>query len=253
MTTKNIKSEEDKAVQLNKEGKLAPPLSVSVAQHIRQVMKQKGLRQRDLAQILGKSQALVSKWVSGSVNFTLETVHLFEQALGEPILSVNGGTTNGKARLEPHPSSTDRPGEVIFLKSQFDKRLSLTFAPGVKAGFPSPAEQYEVEALDFNRDMINHPDTTFYARVVGDSMINAGINDGDIIVVDRSLEPQNHDVVVAFYNQQYTLKYYDNTHIADGYISLVPANDKYPVFKVTNKDDLLIWGVVKYTIKSWRR
>jgi DNA polymerase V len=227
-------------------------LTSAVVLRIRQLMKQKGLRQVDLARILGKSQPLVSRWLSGKENFTIDTLHQIEHALGATILSVHSHPRGAKGSTR-RPAATDQPaGEVVFLRSEFSAPLQLAFAPGVKAGFPSPAEQYEVDALDFNRDMINHPDTTFYARVVGDSMIGAGINEGDIVVVDRSLEPQNHDVVVAFYNQQYTLKYYDDTHLAEGYIRLVPANDKYPAFKVTKTDDLLIWGVVKYTIKKWR-
>lgn len=142
--------------------------------------------------------------------------------------------------------------EIEFIPSEFTKRLRLTFAPAIKAGFPSPAEAYEVEALDFNKDMIEHPDTTFYGRVRGDSMIDAGITDGDIIVIDRSVEPQNGDIVVAFFNREYTIKYYDCTHKAEGYVELVPANRKYPVFKVTESDDFMIWGVVVFSIKNTR-
>lgn len=146
-----------------------------------------------------------------------------------------------------------RQSEVEFIHSEFTNKLKLGFAPAIKAGFPSPAEAYEVEALDFNKDMIQHPDTTFYGRVRGDSMIDAGINDGDILVIDRSIEPQRGDIVVAFYNREYTLKYYDDTHKADGYIELVPANKKYPKFKVTQDDEFTIWGVVQYTIRNWHR
>lgn len=146
-----------------------------------------------------------------------------------------------------------KSSEVEFIPSEFSGRLKLTFAPAIKAGFPSPAEAYEVEALDFNKDMIAHPDTTFYGRVRGDSMIDAGINDGDIIVIDRSVEPHKGDIVVAFYNREYTLKYYDDTHKDEGYIELVPANKKYPVFKVTEGDDFMVWGVVQYSIKNWHK
>lgn len=143
--------------------------------------------------------------------------------------------------------------EIEFIPSSFTKKLRLTFAPAIKAGFPSPAEAYEVEALDFNDDMIKHPDTTFYGRVRGDSMIDAGINDGDIIVIDRSVEPQKGDIIVAFYNREYTIKYYDDTHKDEGYIELIPANKKYPKFVVTESDDFMVWGVVQYSIKNWQR
>ena len=141
--------------------------------------------------------------------------------------------------------------EIDFLQSDFTTRLSLSYAPGIKAGFPSPAEAYEVEVLDFNKDMIRHPDTTFYGRVRGDSMIDAGICDGDILVIDRSLEPRNGDVVVAYYDNKFTVKFFDNSHIDEGYIDLVPANPAFDAIRITADDELTIWGVVQYTIKDW--
>ena len=111
-----------------------------------------------------------------------------------------------------------------------------------------------MEPLDFNHDLISHPDTTFYARANGDSMNGAGIDSGDLLVIDRSLIPHTGDIVVAFYNQEFTMKYYDDSHLADeGYIELRPANPKYPVFKITSEQtDFRVWGVVIYTIKQRR-
>ena len=77
-----------------------------------------------------------------------------------------------------------------IIKGEFKEKLELVFAPSIKAGFPSPAEDYIVESLDFNRDLIKHPEATFYAHVDGNSMIGIGIEEGDIAVVDKSLEPQ---------------------------------------------------------------
>lgn len=144
----------------------------------------------------------------------------------------------------------DKMSNVKLLPSEFTSRLRLCFAPAVKAGFPSPAEAYEVDALDFNKDMIPHPDTTFYAHVRGDSMKGAGIDDGDIVVIDRSVEAKNGDIILAFYNREYTMKYFDDTHKDEGYIELVPANKNYPTFKVTKDDDFMVWGVVQYAIKK---
>ena len=141
--------------------------------------------------------------------------------------------------------------EVDFINSDFTTQLALSYAPGIKAGFPSPAEAYEVDVLDFNKDMIRHPDTTFYGRVRGDSMIDAGICDGDILVIDRSLSPGNGDVVVAYYDNKFTVKFFDNTHVEDGYIDLVPANKDYSPIRITADDRMTIWGVVQYTIKNW--
>ena len=75
--------------------------------------------------------------------------------------------------------------KIQLLKGNFSSKLSLAFAPTIKAGFPSPAEDYLHDSLDFNRDLIKHPEATLYGRVSGDSMIDAGINDGDIAVIDR--------------------------------------------------------------------
>lgn len=141
--------------------------------------------------------------------------------------------------------------EVEFIQSEFATQLALSYAPGIKAGFPSPAEAYEVEVLDFNKDMIRHPDTTFYGRVRGDSMMDAGICDGDILVIDRSLTPHNGDVVVAYYDNRFTVKFFDNTHYDEGYINLVPANNQFPVIKITADDEFTVWGVVQFTIKNW--
>ena len=73
-------------------------------------------------------------------------------------------------------------------KGEFDKKLELQIAPSIMAGFPSPAEEYFSETLDFNRDMIHHPESTFYGRVKGDSMIDVGIEEGDIAVIDNIIE-----------------------------------------------------------------
>lgn len=112
---------------------------------------------------------------------------------------------------------------IHILPSEFNKELELQLAYALKAGFPSPAEDYQHDTLDFNRDLIKHPEATFYGRVDGDSMTDAGINDGDIAIIDRSVEADDGDVIVAFVNKEFTIKYLDLTHKADGYIELRPA------------------------------
>ena len=91
---------------------------------------------------------------------------------------------------------------IRVIQGDFEKKLKLQFAPGIKAGFPSPAEDYSHETLDFNRDLIRNPEATFYGKVEGDSMIEAGINDGDIAVIDRSVEAQDGDIVVGYINDE---------------------------------------------------
>ena len=141
---------------------------------------------------------------------------------------------------------------IKIIKGEFEEKLDLLFAPGVKAGFPSPAGDYLHESLDFNRDLIKHPEATFYGRVDGDSMTEAGICDGDIAVIDRSLEPQNGNVVVAYIDNEFTIKYLDLTHKKDGYIELRPANKKYKPIRIDESDNFEVWGVAVWTIKPWR-
>ena len=143
--------------------------------------------------------------------------------------------------------------DIHILQSEFAAKQELPIACAIKAGFPSPAEDYQHETLDFNRDLIKHPEATFYGRVDGDSMVEAGINDGDIAIIDRSVEAADGDVIVAFVNNEFTIKYLDLTHKADGYIKLRPANKKYSPIKINDSDDFEVWGVVVWTIHSWKR
>ena len=142
---------------------------------------------------------------------------------------------------------------IQIIQGGFEKELKLQFAPSIKAGFPSPAQDYLHESLDFNRDLIRNPEATFYGRVEGDSMIEAGICDGDIAVIDRSIEPCDGDIVVGYVNNEFTIKYLDLKHRKDGYIELRPANKEFKPIRINADDDFEVWGVVVWTIKNWRR
>ena len=139
---------------------------------------------------------------------------------------------------------------IELLQGDFASRLKLQLAPEIRAGFPSPAEEYLHESLDFNRDLVKHPEATFYGRVKGDSMIGAGINDGDIAVIDRSREPHDGSIIVAYINNEFTIKYLDLTHKAEGYIELRPANEAYSPIRINPDDDFEVWGVVVFTIRN---
>lgn len=147
----------------------------------------------------------------------------------------------------------DKAGKIELLKGDFARRLALALAPTIKAGFPSPADDYLHDSLDFNRDLIKNPEATFYGRVSGDSMIEAGICDSDIAVIDRSLQPVDGDVIVAFVNGEFTIKYLDLKHKEKGYIELRPANANYLPIRIDADDNFRVWGVVVWTIKQWRR
>lgn len=122
----------------------------------------------------------------------------------------------------------------------------------IKAGFPSPAQDYLYGTIDLNRELIRHKETTFLARVSGSSMHDAGICDGDIIVIDKSLEAKNGDFVVAFVDGEFTLKEFRYDEV-EKCAWLIPHNQDYEPIKVTEENEFLVWGVLTYTIKQLRR
>ena len=133
-----------------------------------------------------------------------------------------------------------------------DTRTSLAIPlaeEGIKAELPSREEGYITDSIDLSRELVRHKETTFFARVNGDSMVHAGIFDGDLVVIDKSLTAQSGDLVVAFLDGEFTLKEYRHDE-ANHCGWLVPANDHYPKIQVTEENEFMIWGVVTYTIKS---
>ena len=99
-----------------------------------------------------------------------------------------------------------------LIRGEFKEKLDLMFAPSIKAGFPNAAGDYLKESLDFNRDIIKHPEATFYGKVEGDSMIDLAIEEGDIAVIDRSVEPEHGDIIVAYIDGEFNIKLLDLTH-----------------------------------------
>ena len=119
------------------------------------------------------------------------------------------------------------------------------FLSGVSAGFPSPADDYLDRKLDLNEHLIKNPAATFFVRVAGDSMTGAGINDDDILVVDRSLEPMNNSIVIAVVNGELAVK---RLLKKNGHCHLVAENPHYPPLEINADTPLEIWGVVTYAI-----
>lgn len=117
----------------------------------------------------------------------------------------------------------------------------------VAAGFPSPAEDYASLSLDLNKELIKNPASTFYARVSGLSMIDEGINDGDLLVIDKSIEPFDGSLAVCYIDGEFTLKRFEK-HKDHGL--LVPANKEFKPIKVTADNSFCIWGIVTYIIKK---
>jgi len=121
------------------------------------------------------------------------------------------------------------------------------FKSGVSAGFPSPAADYEEGKLDLNRHLIRNPAATFFVRANGDSMIGAGIHTGDLLVVDRSLEPADKSVVIAVVNGELTVK---RIRIKNNKITLQPENENYAACQITDSVEFEVWGVVTNVIHA---
>lgn len=143
--------------------------------------------------------------------------------------------------------------KLIMYSADLSEELSLMFADGgIRAGFPSPAQDYMGDSIDLNRELVRHPATTFYARAVGDSMKGCGIDDGDLLVIDKSIEPQEGDIVVAFVDGEFTLKKV-RLEPDGSCLWLMPANDEYPPIRVTEDNHFIVWGVLTYNIKRQLR
>ena len=118
----------------------------------------------------------------------------------------------------------------------------------VSAGFPSPADDYTEENIDLNEHLISNPFSTFFLRVKGDSMINAGIKDKDLIIVDKSLIAKPGNIIIAMIDGEFTIK---RLSIKNDELYLKAENHNYPDFRFKNHIDVQIWGVVIYSIHSY--
>lgn len=139
----------------------------------------------------------------------------------------------------------DRP-DVMQLQDMTAHRLSL-FSSAVRAGFPSPAADYDAEPIDLNAYITQNPTATFLARVEGDSMIGAHIEPGDLVVIDRSLSPVSGRIVLAFVAGEFTIK---RLMLKPDGAFLEPENPKYESIKITQPDMGRIWGVVVGVVKK---
>ena len=118
----------------------------------------------------------------------------------------------------------------------------------VSAGFPSPADDHTEENIDLNEHLISNPFSTFFLRVKGDSMINAGIKDKDLIIVDKSLTAKPGNIIIAMIDGEFTMK---RLSIKNGELYLKAENHNYPDFRFKNHINVQIWGVVIYSIHSY--
>ncbi len=136
-----------------------------------------------------------------------------------------------------------------FYIPDYSTELELPFVDtGISAGFPSPADDFIELTIDLNKFLVKHKDTTFFARVKGHSMKNAGIYDGDLLVIDKSLAPQDGKIAICQIDGEFTVK---RIKIEKEIVWLIAENEEYKPIKVTPENELMIWGIVIHSIKSF--
>ena len=117
---------------------------------------------------------------------------------------------------------------------------------GISAGFPSPADDFKEIRISLDRELVKNKEATFYARVSGDSMIGAGLEDGDLLVIDRSLNPENGKIAVCLLDGDFTVK---RIQKEKNKLFLVPENKKYEKIEIQEENELIIWGIITYVVK----
>ena len=118
---------------------------------------------------------------------------------------------------------------------------------GISAGFPSPADDFKETRISLDRELVKNKEATFYARVSGDSMVGAGLDDGDLLVIDRSKNPENGKIAICLVDGEFTVKRIKKEKKK---LYLIPENKKYEPIELKEENELIIWGVVEYVIKK---
>ena len=138
--------------------------------------------------------------------------------------------------------------KITFFYPDFENTNELPFvSSGIKAGFPSPAADFDESKISLDNVLVKNREATFYAKASGTSMIGAGIDDGDILVIDRSIEPQNNKIAVCFIDGEFTVK---RIKVEKDGVYLMPGNAAFQPIKVTQENQFMVWGMVTYVIKS---
>lgn len=141
-----------------------------------------------------------------------------------------------------------KSAKITFFLPDTKSGLELPFiSSGIKAGFPSPAADFDETRVSIDQIVVKHKEATFYAKASGNSMIGAGIDDGDILVIDRSLEARDGKIAVCFVDGEFTVK---RIKVEQDCVYLLPENTKFEPIKVTEENELIIWGIVTHVVKS---
>lgn len=138
--------------------------------------------------------------------------------------------------------------KLTFFRPDFKSDVRIPMIPdGVSAGFPSPAQDFMENNIDLNKELSENPLATFYIKVSGNSMIDAGIEDKDVLVVDRSLEPSDKKIAICFIDGEFTVK---RLKLEKYSLFLMPENQNYEPIKISEENNFIIWGIVTYVIKK---
>lgn len=144
--------------------------------------------------------------------------------------------------------SIEKKPKLTFFKPDLNSDVKYPFINhGVSAGFPSPAMDFMESSIDLNKVLVENPIATFYVKVEGNSMIDAGIHDKDLLVVDRSLEPRNNKIAICLLDGEFTVK---RIRLENNQLFLMPENPNYQPIQVTEENQLIIWGIVTYVISK---
>ncbi|MES2862675.1 MAG: translesion error-prone DNA polymerase V autoproteolytic subunit [Bacteroidota bacterium] len=138
--------------------------------------------------------------------------------------------------------------KLSFFIPNTDGNLEMPYiSSGIKAGFPSPAADFDGTSISIDQIVVKNKTATFYAKANGNSMIGAGIDDGDILVIDKSIEPQDGKIAVCFIDGEFTVK---RIKVQENSLLLLPENPLFEPIEVTQENDFIIWGIVTYVVKK---
>ncbi len=138
--------------------------------------------------------------------------------------------------------------KISFFIPNGDSKLEMPYiSSGIKAGFPSPAADFDETRLSIDQIVVKNATATFYAKASGNSMNGAGIDDGDILVIDKSLEPQDGKIAVCFIDGEFTVK---RIKVQENSLLLLPENPTFEPIEVTQENNFIIWGIVTYVVKK---
>lgn len=136
---------------------------------------------------------------------------------------------------------------TFYTPKSSDTTGAIYIDTGISAGFPSPADDFKEQRISLDKELIKNKEATFFARVSGESMIGAGLENNDLLVIDRSLNPENNRIAVCFLDGEFTVK---RLKVDKDSVWLQPENPNYEPIKVTEENDFIIWGIVTNVIKT---